>query len=176
LRHLPDWQTLFPSKNSEKTRTKLDRKYQRSTNTKKGIRNKVVSHLSEKFGIVCFQDESLKAWQRIWGRKMLCTSIGGIIGTLQRKVRTPVEVDRFYPSTKTCSACGNVHDVGLGERVYACRRCGAVIGRDLNASINIRDEGLRRIGMVRAESTPAETEAVPGIPEQHPTRRGKLSP
>jgi putative transposase len=147
------------SKNSEKTRTKLDRKYSKSSNTKKDIRNRIVSHLKETHGVVCYQDENLRAWQRIWGRKMLCTSIGGIISTLQRKVRTPVEVDRFYPSTKTCSVCGNTQDMRLGERVYVCRRCGAVIGRDLNSSINIRDEGLRRIGMVRAESTPAEIKA-----------------
>jgi putative transposase len=147
------------SENSEKTRTRLDWKYTKSNNTKKDIRNKIVSHLKDVYAVVCYQDENLRAWQRIWGRKMLCTSIGGIISTLQRKVHTPVEVDRLYPSTKTCSACGNSQEISLGERVYVCRRCGAVIGRDLNASINIRDEGLRRIGMVRAESTPAETEA-----------------
>ncbi|WXG44776.1 MAG: transposase [Promethearchaeati archaeon SRVP18_Atabeyarchaeia-1] len=146
-------------KNSEKTRMRLDRMYSMSSNMKRDIRNKIVSHLGDVYGVVCYQDENLKAWQRIWGRKMLCTSIGGIISTLQRKVRTPVEVDRFYPSTKTCSFCGSIKEVSLGERVYACRRCGAVIGRDLNSSINMRGEGLRRIGMVRAESTPAETEA-----------------
>jgi putative transposase len=147
------------SKNSEKTRMRLDRQYMKSSNIKKDIRNKIVCHLKDAYGVVCYQDENLKAWQRIWGGKMLCTSIGGIISTLKRKVRTPVEVDRFYPSTRTCSACGNSQEISLGERVYECWRCGAVIGRDLNASINILDEGLRRIGMVRAESTPVETEA-----------------
>ncbi len=98
----------------------------------------------------------MKGWQRIWGRRILYTSIGGIISTLEQKVHTPVEVDRFYPSTKTCSTCGNIQEIRIDERVYVCLKCGNVIDRDLNASINIRNEGLRRIGMVRTESTPVE--------------------
>ncbi len=105
---------------------------------------------------MCHQDENLKGWQRIWGRRILYTSIGGIISTLEQKVHTPVEVDRFYPSTKTCSTCGNIQEIRIDERVYVCLKCGNVIDRDLNASINIRNEGLRRIGMVRTESTPVE--------------------
>ncbi len=147
------------SRNWNKTRTKLDKEYSKSTNIKKDIRNKIVSHLKDSYGVVCYQDENIKAWQRIWGSKILYTSIGGIISTLKQKVHTPVEVDRFYPSTKTCSVCGSIQEVRLDERVYVCRRCGNVVDRDLNASVNIRDEGLRRIGMVRTESTPAETES-----------------
>lgn len=49
-----------------------------------------------------------------------------------------VQVDRFYPSSKTCSCCGNVkHDLTLRERVYKCDVCGAVIDRDYNAAINL---------------------------------------
>lgn len=54
-----------------------------------------------------------------------------------------VKVDRYFPSTKKCSCCGNIQDIGLKERIYYCTNCGAVIDRDLNASINIRDEGKR---------------------------------
>jgi len=46
--------------------------------------------------------------------------------------------DRFYPSTKRCSQCGQVKPVmGLGEREYQCEHCGFVIDRDLNAAINL---------------------------------------
>ena len=50
-----------------------------------------------------------------------------------------VVVDRFWPSTKRCSACGNVKEVGLDERVYECVRgeCGLVLDRDLNAARNL---------------------------------------
>jgi putative transposase len=53
-------------------------------------------------------------------------------------------VDRWYPSSKTCSRCGWMHDdLTLAERVFICQKCGSVIDRDLNSAINIRKETLR---------------------------------
>jgi len=47
-------------------------------------------------------------------------------------------VDRWFPSSKTCSGCGHVrHELDLGERTYHCHACGAAIDRDLNAAINL---------------------------------------
>ncbi|MCD3252361.1 RNA-guided endonuclease InsQ/TnpB family protein [Clostridium botulinum] len=47
-------------------------------------------------------------------------------------------VDRFYPSSKTCSCCGAIKkDLKLSDRVYKCDKCGLTIDRDLNASINL---------------------------------------
>ena len=47
-------------------------------------------------------------------------------------------IDRWFPSSKTCSRCGNVKkELSLKERIYVCECCGFVIDRDYNASINI---------------------------------------
>ena len=47
-------------------------------------------------------------------------------------------VDRFYPSSKTCSNCGSYKkDLKLSQRVYYCNHCGGNIDRDLNAALNI---------------------------------------
>lgn len=49
-----------------------------------------------------------------------------------------VQADRFYPSSKTCSCCGNVkRDLKLSERIYKCDICGLKIDRDYNAAINL---------------------------------------
>ncbi len=57
-----------------------------------------------------------------------------------------IEVDRWYPSSKTCSNCGCVKDqLKLSERKYVCQRCGFVIDRDRNASINLMKYGQRSI-------------------------------
>ena len=49
-----------------------------------------------------------------------------------------IQVDRFYPSSKTCSCCGNIKkDLKLSDRTYICDKCGLIIDRDLNASINL---------------------------------------
>lgn len=54
--------------------------------------------------------------------------------------------NRFYASSKTCSQCGYVKkDLKLKDRVYRCPQCGLVINRDLNASINLRDNQIYKI-------------------------------
>lgn len=54
-----------------------------------------------------------------------------------------IQVDRFYPSSKTCSYCGNIKkDLKLKDRVYKCEECGLEIDRDKNASINLGNYGL----------------------------------
>jgi putative transposase len=54
-----------------------------------------------------------------------------------------VRVDRFYPSSKTCSRCGTVKaTLSLGERTYHCETCGLTLGRDHNAAINLARQGL----------------------------------
>ena len=64
-----------------------------------------------------------------------------------------VKINPFYPSSKTCSNCGNVKDkLLLSERTYHCEECGFIIDRDLNASINILNVGLKII-----EATDATT-------------------
>ena len=54
-----------------------------------------------------------------------------------------IQVDRWYPSSKTCSCCGNIKkDLKLKDREYVCDKCGLVIDRDKNASINLGNYGL----------------------------------
>lgn len=55
-----------------------------------------------------------------------------------------IYVDRFYPSSKTCSCCGVVkHDLKLKDRIFKCNSCGSAIGRDFNASLNLYQYGIR---------------------------------
>ena len=54
-----------------------------------------------------------------------------------------IQVDRFYPSSKTCSCCGHIrHDLKLSDRIYICPECGLTIDRDLNAAINLANYQL----------------------------------
>ena len=54
-----------------------------------------------------------------------------------------VQVDRFYPSSKMCSCCGNIKkDLKLKDRVYTCNNCGLEIDRDYNASLNLMNYKL----------------------------------
>ncbi len=58
--------------------------------------------------------------------------------------RTIVKVDRFFPSSKKCSACSNINkSLKLRERTWTCSVCKTEHDRDYNASVNILVEGLR---------------------------------
>ena len=55
-------------------------------------------------------------------------------------------VDRWYPSSKLCSCCGNIKkDLKLSDRVYICNECGLIIDRDIQASINLREAKTYKI-------------------------------
>ena len=49
-----------------------------------------------------------------------------------------ITADRWYPSSKTCSACGTVKaKLSLSDRIFACEACGLVLGREVNAARNL---------------------------------------
>lgn len=54
-----------------------------------------------------------------------------------------IKADRFYPSSKLCSCCGNIKkDLKLKDRTYKCSSCGFIIDRDFNASLNLANYKL----------------------------------
>jgi putative transposase len=57
------------------------------------------------------------------------------------------QINQWFPSTKTCSSCGNKKKISLDERIYFCDICGMEKDRDINASINIMKQGLKELGM-----------------------------
>ncbi len=60
-----------------------------------------------------------------------------------------IKIDKMYPSSKTCSACGGYHEtLTLKDRVFVCPHCGIVMNRDENAALNIKAEGLRLLGCI----------------------------
>jgi putative transposase len=65
-------------------------------------------------------------------------------------------VDRWYPSSKTCSSCGHVQPMPLQARVFVCEACGNNCNRDLNAAINLASVPKARVRMASPELTPVE--------------------
>jgi len=159
----------YRSNNWYHTRRQLEKAYATLTSIKRDIANKLVHYLRTHYGVVCYQNENLKGWQRLWGSKMLSTALGGILRRLKDEVHTPIAVDRWFPSTKRCSRCGNIREIGLDDRIYVCPVCGLVMDRDFNSSHNIEHEGLKQqlpMGrrdvkppMGRRDVKPVETES-----------------
>ena len=65
---------------------------------------------------------------------------------LKEKGGKLIAIDKWYPSSKTCRHCGYIKsDLKLSDRVWVCPACGCIIDRDVNAAINIKNEGLKAI-------------------------------
>jgi putative transposase len=54
--------------------------------------------------------------------------------------KTVTKISRWFPSTKTCSSCGEIHDMKLSDRIMNCG-CGLNLNRDENAALNILQAG-----------------------------------
>ena len=75
--------------------------------------------------------------------------------------RTLIEIDRWYPSSKTCNECGFINqNLTLADREWTCPRCKVEHDRDLNASINILNEGKRSAGSAQLAYCPDVRPAV----------------
>jgi len=78
-----------------------------------------------------------------WG--MFCTMLKY---KAENEGKTYIEIDRFFPSSKTCHVCLNrVDSLTLDLRVWTCKHCGTHHDRDVNAAINIRNEALRILAL-----------------------------
>ncbi len=104
----------------------------------------MTTRLSRRFGLICLEDLNVKGMMRSnLARSIADVGWGELVRQFSYKTRVQ-KIDRFYPSSKTCSCCGAVvADLPLGVRVWTCASCGAVHDRDDNASQNILREGLR---------------------------------
>jgi putative transposase len=144
------------SNNKEKDKEKRRIEYEKLTNRRKDIRHKLVNAVVSNYRYVVFQDESIAGWKASGhGKKVQFSGIGSILADLKHKAVAPLEVDKFYPSTKLCPKCGKKNAPTLADRVYECG-CGFVMDRDVKSAICIRDEGMRQIPVERREYTLGE--------------------
>jgi putative transposase len=133
------------SKCKEHDKRDRQKEYERLTNRKKDIRHKIVSAIISNYRYVCFQDESIHAWHSgRHGKKVQFSGIGGIISDLKHKSHTPLEVERFFPSTQLCPKCEARKKLLLSERTYECE-CGFKMDRDVKSAICIEAEGLKQV-------------------------------
>ncbi len=140
------------SNNREKQRIKVSKIYKKVKNQRNDYQHKISRELVNKYRTICLETLKVKNMVK---NKRLSKSISDVswssfISKLEYKVTENqgclVKIDAFYPSSKTCSNCGCIKDkLSLSERVYHCKECGFTIDRDLNASINILNVGLKQI-------------------------------
>lgn len=140
------------SNNREKARLKVSRLHKKVKNQRNDYQHKVSREIADKYRTICL--ETLKVKNMVKNRKLAKAisdvSWSSFIEKLSYKVAENqgylVKIDSYFPSSKTCSNCGCVKEtLSLSERTYHCNECGFEIDRDLNASINILNVGLKQV-------------------------------
>ena len=125
------------SNNRAKAKLELARFHIKLANQRKDYFFKLANDLAKKYDSIFIEDLNLKGMAKIWGRKIHDLAFHEFIHILSTKTHV-VKIDKFYPSSKTCSCCGHIKkELTLKERVFDCPNCHTKIDRDYNASLNI---------------------------------------
>ena len=140
------------SKNRLKQRVKVRRAHAKVKNCRKNFLHKTTSSMIAKYDGVVLENLNVKGMMK---NHKLAKSISDVgwyefRRQLEYKCRWNFKhfilIDRFSPTSKTCSCCGYVQDMPLEIRIYNCPNCGMSLDRDLNASLNIKRLGLNTLG------------------------------
>lgn len=132
------------SKRRERARVRLEREHARVRHQRRDALDKLTTMLVRSYGTICIEDLNVQGMMRSHhlAKSLADASFYEFRRQLEYKAmldgNTLCIAGRFYPSSKTCSACGSVRaKLALGERVYHCDDCGLVMDRDLNAAVNL---------------------------------------
>ena len=148
------------SNNRYKLNRQIKKYYEKLTNIKNNISNKIVHDLINNYDEIFIQDEMLTSWHS--NRYCSSTIQHSCLGRVKSKLRQSSKVlmiDKKYATTKTCSCCHHKQDISLNEREYICPNCGNEISRDVNSAINILQIGQKlknNIGTGHTDFKPVE--------------------
>ena len=149
------------SQNRKKAANKLSRLHWKVAQTRKGWQHEITTAITKRFSVICVEDLNISGMLKnhCLARAISDVGWGEIVRQLGYKADAIQEVDRFFPSSKTCSGCGFLMgSMPLSVRSWTCPKCGRVHDRDENAAENIRSQGLNLFNTARVrESTPGET-------------------
>lgn len=138
------------SKNRAKQRVRVARVHEKVASRRKDMLHKFTTRLVVESQAIAVEDLCVRGMMR--NRRLAKSVADASMSEMARQLeykcawygRGFVKVGRFYPSSKTCSACGHVlAELPLSVRGWECPECGATHDRDLNAAVNIAREGAR---------------------------------
>ncbi len=133
------------SKNRDKARHRLAKQHLKISNQRNNFINQTVHSITKNYDIIGIESLNITGMQQNHklAKAISDASWGLFFMKLEAKTNRLgthlVKIDRFAPSTKTCSHCKKEQNMSLDKRMYVCHACGYEIDRDLNAAINIRN-------------------------------------
>ena len=130
------------SNNRERARLDLARKHRKIERQREDFHWKLAHQLTDEYNEIRLEDLNLQGMKALWGRKVSDLGFADFVKKLvyiaKRKGVKIKFIDKWYPSSKTCSACGVVNEtLDLRDRNWQCNDCSITHDRDRNAAINI---------------------------------------
>ena len=136
------------SKNWYNQKAKISKLHEYIKNCRRDFLHKLSKKLSEIYNAVVVEDLNMKGMSQAlnFGKSVGDNGWGMFLRMLEYKLmflgKQFLKIDKWFPSSKTCSRCGNLkEELKLSERSYKCECCGIEIDRDYNAALNIRGVG-----------------------------------
>jgi len=148
------------SKGRQRARARLAKTHRKVANTRRYLVHEASKTLVNRAQVIALEELNVAGMVR--NRRLARSISDAAMGELARQILYKAKwhdvevrmVDRFYPSSKTCSSCGNVkRELNLNERIYYCTHCDLAIDRDHNAAINLA-RWQPKDTLVRVESPP----------------------
>lgn len=140
------------SNNRNKQRIRLAKAFERLTDKKENYIHYVVNEILKSYDVVFMEDLNVRGLLKNHHIAKAIQEVGfyRFKEVLQSKAlvngKQVYLIDRFYPSSKTCSCCGyKKQDLKLSDRFWTCPECGEHHDRDVNAARNILHEGQRKL-------------------------------
>lgn len=140
------------SNNRNKQIIKVAKLHEKVANQRKDFLHKLSRQITNAFDVVCIEDLNMQGMSQALnlGKSVSDNGWGMFSIFLKYKLleqgKQLIKIDKWFPSSKTCSCCGTVKkELKLSERTYRCENCGCALDRDYNASINIKYEGMRLV-------------------------------
>ena len=141
------------SKNRSKQRIKVANLHEKVANQRKDFLHKQSRQIANAYDCVCIENLDMKAMSQSlnFGKTVADDGWGMFVTFLKYKLEETgkrlVKVNKFFASSQICNVCGykNTATKNLSIRAWDCPECGAHHDRDINAAINIRNEGMRLV-------------------------------
>ena len=133
----------------ERLRLRIAKLYQRITNIRQDYLHKISWQIVKNNGTICLEDLNIKGMMQnhCLAKSVADVSLSELVRQIKYKAnwygRTVIQIDRWFPSSKTCNKCNYIkQDLTLEDREWDCPRCQVKHDRDLNAALNIRKQGI----------------------------------
>lgn len=141
------------SSNRNKQRIKVAKLHEKVANQRKDFLHKQSRQIANAYDCVCIENLDMKAMSQClkFGKSVSDNGWGMFTVFLKYKLEEKgkrlVKIDKFFASSQLCNVCGykNTKTKDLSVRAWDCPNCGTHHDRDINAAINIKNEGMRLV-------------------------------